>query len=256
MNRGLLAKKIRSGQVTCGAFVGLNGGIATAEVLAAAGLDWVLIDLEHGALSESDIGSVVAATGAYGCATLVRVETPDRIRIGKVLDAGAAGIMLPRIQSLREIEEVLPFVSYPPKGCRGVATYNRASAWGAETENLDTANDETLMLVQIETQGALDGVEDIAAHPGVDVLFVGPLDLSYALGAPRDFNSLEFLKALERVVAAGELHRKSVGILASDLATLERRAQEGFTFLAHGSDSTLLMQSAQQTLDIVKSYKS
>lgn len=243
LDKGALARRIRAGDTTIGSFAGLGSTMAI-EVLAAAGLDWILVDLEHGGGDEASIGDATAAAGGYGAAILVRVETPDRIRIGRALDSGAAGVMLPRVSSAAEVAEIVPHLHYPPLGDRGVATYNRSLRWGMDKAGLKTSNDEVLTIVQIETAGALAEVDDIAALDAVDVLFVGPLDLSYALGVPLDFAAPAFREALDTVIAAARKHGKSAGILSADAEIAKTRAEQGFTFLPVGSDSTLLADTA------------
>lgn len=238
VGRGL-RERLLSGEPTVGTFLGL-GSVTAAEVCAAAGLDWVLVDLEHGGGDEDQVGAIVAAAGAYGAATLVRVEQPERIRIGRVLDAGAAGVMFPRISSAAEAAEARRHQLYPPQGDRGVASYNRAARWTLDTPALDASNDTAIGIVQIETQGAVDELAAIAATDGADTLFVGPQDLSYALGVPRRFDAPEFQAVLDRVVEVCREHGKAAGILATDRAAAERHLARGFTFIAIGSDATLL----------------
>lgn len=251
LDKGALAKRIRAGEMTVGSFAGLGSTMAI-EVLAAAGLDWVLVDLEHGGGDEASIGDAAAAAGGYGTATLVRVETPDRIRIGRALDAGAAGVMLPRVSSAAEVADIIPHLHYPPLGDRGVATYNRSLRWGMDKAALETSNDEVLTIVQIETTGALAEADDIASLDAVDVLFVGPLDLSYALGVPLDFEAPAFRDALDTVVAAARRHGKSAGILSANAAVAATRAEQGFTFLPVGSDSTLLADTAAAVVSTLR----
>ena len=215
LDHGRLRGRVAAGELTVGTFVGL-GTPTSAEVVAASGVDWVVLDLEHGGVSEDQIGVTAVATGAYGAATIVRVETAARIRIGRALDAGAAGVMLPRLDSVADIRDALTHLRYPPHGDRGVATYNRASRWGGDPDALTRSATEVLGVVQIESVLAVEAVEQIAALDGVDVLFIGPLDLSFALGVPRGFRSPEFLSAAERVRAAAERHGKAAGILAAD----------------------------------------
>ncbi|MGC2939179.1 MULTISPECIES: HpcH/HpaI aldolase family protein [unclassified Brevibacterium] len=251
LDKGGLAARIRAGETTIGSFAGLGSTMAI-EVLAAAGLDWVLVDLEHGGGSEASVGDAVAAAGGYGAATLVRVETPDRIRIGRALDAGAAGVMLPRVDSADEVAAIIPHLHYPPLGDRGVATYNRSLRWGMDKDALKTSDSEVITIVQIETTGALAEVDAIAALDAVDVLFVGPLDLSYALGVPLDFTAPVFRDALDTVVEAARKHGKSAGILSADAAVASTRAEQGFTFLPVGSDSTLLADTAAAVISILR----
>ena len=242
-----LRERLLAGEPTVGTFLGL-ASIAAAEVCASAGLDWVLLDLEHGGGDESQLGDVVAAAGAYGVATLVRVEQPERIRMGRALDAGAAGVMLPRISSAVDAAAALRHRLYPPEGDRGVATYNRAARWGGEVDALDLANDRAVGIVQIETAGAMADLDAIAATDGADVLFVGPQDLSYALGVPRQFADPGFQAVLDRVVAACRAHGKVAGILANDRAGAEAYLARGFGFIAIGSDATLLAATVRSAL--------
>lgn len=224
--------------LTLGTFLGMGAPMA-AEIAAVGGADWVLLDLEHGGGSEDLIGPTVVAGMAYGIPTLVRVESPDRIRIGRALDAGASGVMVPRIETVEQVLDVVAHMSYPPFGDRGVATYNRSAKWGRDLSGL-TEKSKAACIIQIETLKALENVEDIAKIDGVDLLFVGPLDLSFALGTPRDFKSPKFVEATARVIAAAKANNKVAGILAADAALAEIFIEQGFKFIAIGSDATLL----------------
>ena len=250
INRGNFSALLQSGQTTYGTFLGLGTPLA-AEIAAISGLDWVLLDLEHGASSESDIGATVVAASAYGIPTIVRVESSERIRIGRALDAGAAGLMIPRIETVEQVEAVIRHMTYPPKGERGVATYNRSAAWGTDVSGI-YAGRESVCIIQIETLGALANVEKIAAIEGVDVLFVGPLDLSFALGVPQEFKNDKFLEATNRVILAAQAHGKVAVILAPDADAAQELSERGFKFVAVGSDSTILAKSIAQLVNQLK----
>ncbi len=133
-----------------------------------------------------------------------------------------------------------------------MATYNRSVRWGMDREALSAANGDVLTIVQIETVGALADVDAIAAHPDVDVVFVGPLDLSYALGVPLDFDAPEFQEALSAVVTAARRHGTAAGILCADADAAAMRADQGFSFLPVGSDSTLLAAAAQNLVSVLR----
>ena len=239
LNHGALAAAVRSGTPTLGTFIGSASPIA-AEVCAAAGVDWVLLDLEHGAGGEDQVRDVVPAAGSYGVPTVVRVESAARIRMGRVLDSGAAGIMLPRMNTVDEVSEAVRHLRYPPAGDRGVATYNRACRFGLDPGALDRADSEVLGVIQIESAAAVGNAEAIAALDGVDVLFVGPRDLSHDLGVPGDLTAPAFTEAIEHVLAAGRRHGKACGLLVADGAAAARRLDQGWSFVGIGSDSTLL----------------
>lgn len=250
LSRGGFLKTLKEGQLTIGTFLGLASPLA-AEVAALSGVDWVLLDLEHGGGGEEQVSPTVVASGGYGVPTLVRVESAERIRIGRVLDSGVAGVMIPRVDTVEQVELAVRHMSYPPNGDRGVATYNRAVAWGKDLDAL-APEPKSALLVQIETLGALAEVEKIAAVPGVDALFVGPLDLSYALGVPRDFKNPKFLEALKKVLAAANAQNKVAGILASDTTIARFYVEMGFKFIAIGSDSTLMAKAITDAVDEIR----
>ena len=248
LNDGALADAVRGGQTSLGTFIGMAAP-GSAEVCAASGFDWVLLDLEHGAGGEEQIRAVVPAAGSYGIPTVVRVEAAERIRIGRALDSGAAGIMLPRLDSASEVAAALMHLRYPPAGDRGVATYNRACRFGLDPAALDRADRETLCVVQIESAAAVAAADDIAALDGVDVLFIGPRDLSHDLGVPGDTTAPAYVEALDRVRAAARAHGKASGMLVADGVAAAERLAQGWSFLAIGSDSTLLAAIIRAELD-------
>jgi 4-hydroxy-2-oxoheptanedioate aldolase len=248
LNGGALADAVRGGQHSLGTFIGMATPVS-AEVCAASGFDWVLLDLEHGAGGEEQIRDVVPAAGSYGVPTVVRVESGERIRIGRALDCGAAGIMLPRLNSAAEVNAVLPHLRYPPAGDRGVATYNRACRFGLDPGALDRADHVTLCVVQIESAAAVAAADDIAAIDGVDVLFIGPRDLSHDLGVPGDTTAPAFVEALDTVLAAARRHGKAGGLLVNDGSAAAQRLEQGWAFVAIGSDSTLLAAASRAALD-------
>jgi 4-hydroxy-2-oxoheptanedioate aldolase len=252
LNRGRLRSTLAAGKPTVGTFVGAASAV-TAEVCAAAGADWVLLDLEHGAGGEEQVGPVVVAAGAYGVPTVVRVESAERIRLGRVLDQGAAGVMLPRLDTAAEVAAALRHLRYPPDGDRGVATYNRACRFGLDPAALDRANTEVLAVVQIESVRAVEQVTEIAGLDGVDVLFVGPRDLGHDLGVPGDINAPSYLEALDQVRSAAQQFGKSCGLLVPNGAAAAEKRAQGWTFVAVGSDSTLLATAPTAELDRVRS---
>jgi len=139
-----------------------------------------------------------------------------------------------------EVAEAVRHLRYPPHGDRGVATYNRACRFALDPGALARSNHEVLGVVQIESASAVEQVEEIAAVDGVDVLFVGPQDLSHNLGVPFELQSPVYLAAVERVRRAAERHGKTCGLLVGDGAAAAARHAEGWTFVAIGSDATLL----------------
>ncbi|KPI23689.1 2-dehydro-3-deoxyglucarate aldolase [Actinobacteria bacterium OV320] len=251
LDQGRLRARLAAGESTLGTFVGTASPV-TAEVCAAAGPDWLLLDLEHGAGGEEQARTVIPIAAAYGVPTLVRVESAARIRIGRVLDLGAAGIMLPRLDTVAEVHEALRHLRYPPAGDRGVATYNRACRFGLDAGALDREG-ELLGVVQIESAAALAEVEAIAALDGVDVLFVGPRDLSHDLSVPGDFAAPVYREALDRVRKAAVAHGKACGLLVPDGTAAAAKRAEGWNFIGIGSDATLLAAAVSAALGEARS---
>ncbi len=236
---------IRSGTPTRGTFLNL-GSAGAAEVCALAGFDWLLVDLEHGAGGEEGLGAQLLAGAAHDVPVLARVESPERLRVGHVLDLGAAGVMFPRLDTPEQVREALGHLWYPPRGDRGIAGYNRARRFGLDARTNDEVNESLVGVVQIETASALSHVEEIASTPGVDVLFVGPSDLSTSLGVAGQFDSETLLNAYDAVIAAARAHDRVAGILAFDAEHVSALATRGFTFIAVGSDSSLLRDAARR----------
>jgi len=148
--------------------------------------------------------------------------------------------MLPRLGSAAEVAEAVRHLRYPPAGDRGVATYNRACRFGLDPGALERADDQVLCVVQVESAAAVAEADAIAALDGVDVLFVGPRDLSHDLGVPGDVTAPAYLEALETVRAPAARHGKACGLLAGDGAVARRLRGQGWRFVGIGSDSTLL----------------
>jgi 4-hydroxy-2-oxoheptanedioate aldolase len=149
---------------------------------------------------------------------------------------GAAGVMLPRLDTAAEVATALRHLRYPPEGDRGVATYNRACRFGLDPAALDRANNEVLAVVQIESARAVEQVEEIAALDGVDVVFVGPRDLSHDLGVPGEMGAPSYLDALAQVRSAAQRFGKSCGLLVPNGAAAAEKRAQGWTFVAVGSE--------------------
>jgi 2-keto-3-deoxy-L-rhamnonate aldolase RhmA len=230
-----------------GTFLGLASPSAI-EVAALAGCEWVLLDLEHGGGTLEQVGPSVQAANAAGIPLVVRVPRAERSVIGWVLDQGVAGVMLPRIESVEDAQDCVTTVDYPPAGQRGVASYTRSAGWGKHSVR-DTARG--VCIVQIETVGALEAVASIASLPGVDSVFVGPLDLSFALGIPEDFDHPTFLDAMRSVVTAARGAKIPVGSLISDPARISSMKDFGMNYLALGSDALALRRGlADQVVQV------
>jgi 2-dehydro-3-deoxyglucarate aldolase/4-hydroxy-2-oxoheptanedioate aldolase len=182
--------------------------------------------------------------------SIVRPPSAERLRVGRALDLGAAGIMLPQLQSADEVRQAVSYLRYPPAGQRGVALRTRGADMGAlgHADVARVVNERIVGIVQIESRGAVAAADEIAAMDEVDVLFVGPADLSHALGVPGRFDDPTYLDALRSVAAACAAHGKSAGILIYDAAALPRHLDLGFRFIGLGSEGSYISAGAKAML--------
>jgi 2-dehydro-3-deoxyglucarate aldolase/4-hydroxy-2-oxoheptanedioate aldolase len=184
---------------------------------------------------------------------LARPPSGARSRIGRALDMGARGIMVPRLDSADQAREAVTFLRYPPAGMRGVATRVRGAGLGVVTHaDIQRLNERVVGIIQIESTGGLRDADAIAAIDGADVLFVGPADLSHSLGIPGQFGHPDYQAALERVVAACRAHGKAAGILVYDTAVVARHLELGFTFVGIGADGAFVADGAKRFLADVR----
>jgi 2-keto-3-deoxy-L-rhamnonate aldolase RhmA len=240
-----LRRRIHAGETLLGSFVGLGSPIA-AELLARVGFDWLIIDLEHGAGTESDLLASLLAVATTSTTPLVRPQSAERLRIGRALDHGAHGLMIPRVDVPAQAQEAISFMRFPPDGVRGLALSTRGAGLGERTHaEVRGINEHIVGIIQIESPSAVEHAAEIASIDGVDVLFVGPADLSHGLGIPGQFDSRGYLAALDRVVAAAEGHGKATGILLRDAAALPRHLELGFRFIGIGSDAAFIADGAR-----------
>jgi 4-hydroxy-2-oxoheptanedioate aldolase len=252
MPPGSFRDRIHAGETLFGAWLGL-GSPLSAELLGRAGYDWLVVDLEHGAATESDLLAHLTAIEGTGAAALVRPQSGERLRIGRSLDLGAEGVVVPRLDTADQVREAVTFLRYPPAGQRGVALLTRGARLGSVGHGeVATLNDDIVGIIQIETPPALEAVDEIAAIDGVDVLFVGPADLSHSLGVPGQFTDPTYLAALRAVVAACQAHGKATGILLYDPASFGPHLEMGFTFIGLGADLSFVVGGGKAALAAVR----
>jgi 2-keto-3-deoxy-L-rhamnonate aldolase RhmA len=233
-----LRTRVLNGELVTGTWLNLGSNI-TAEIAARAGFDWVLVDLEHGSGTEANLVSQLQAIDTTGTTSIVRIAWNELPRFKRTLDMGPSGIMVPYVNTAEEARNAAAAMRYPPQGTRGAARFLRANGYGQElAAYFAEANEKLLTVVQIETVEAVSNAEEIAALPGVDVLFVGPFDLSVSMGIPGQMEHPEFRSALKRVIGACSRHGKSPGILLAGAEFIPAAVEDGFRFLAAGSDGS------------------
>lgn len=235
-----IRERILSGERMFGIAAQLGSSL-TVEMIGNAGFDWTWVDCEHGSGDYSELIHQVQVARLGNAPAVVRIADNNPITFKRVLDLGAAGIMVPNVNTAAEAEKAARAMRYQPEGTRGVAGSPPCAGFGQDFETyFAEANDNLVTMVQIETVEAIENVGGIAAVPGVDVLFVGPMDLSVSMGIPRQFKQADFEANLDKVVAACEKHGKTPGILTPNLDFLPPWIDKGFRVFVVGSDSVSL----------------
>lgn len=239
-----LRARVRANESLLGCF--LTWPVAgVAELAALAGFDFVLIDVEHGFFSIESVASTILACDGAGIAPLVRPPSALSDQVGRYLDAGAAGTLLPRVESVAMARSAIEALKFAPLGRRGLGGV-RANRYATEplANFVTRANDETLVAVQIEREGALAELAGLADEPAVDVLFVGPNDLSQALGEPGQTTSERYRAALARVASEAARARKAAGIMVGRREDIPHLAGLGYRIFTT-SDRVLFLESAR-----------
>lgn len=243
MNQKRLAA-LRAAHPCLGTWLSI-GSPVVAELAAESGFDWLLFDLEHGCGSEASLFGNLQAIKGTQASGIVRVGAPHPDLILRALDWGAEGIMVPHVASAAEAETCVQAIHYPPRGRRGMSRTTRTYTYGLRPPLLKAALLSPVLMVQIETLQAVEQVEEIAAVDGVDVLFVGPGDLSFDISVRR--GSADALQSsLRKVAAAARAARKPAGILVRDRKEVARFQRMGFTHIAVDSDLSILRAGYQQ----------
>ncbi|MGY3439802.1 MULTISPECIES: HpcH/HpaI aldolase family protein [unclassified Marinovum] len=242
---------LRAHQRQIGLWITLCSNFA-AEVVAPAGYDWALIDMEH---SHNDYASVLGqlqAFAGYDTVPIVRVEWNDAVAVKRLLDLGAPGLLFPMIQTVEEARAAVAATRYPPHGIRGVSGSTRATKFGRVADYTARVEDETAVLLQIETGAALARAEEIAAVDGVTGVFFGPADIAADIGMLGQPTAREVWDQIRPV--ARRLIEKGVpvGTLVSDPALASALLHEGFTFVACGTDTGLLARGSDALLADVR----
>jgi 2-keto-3-deoxy-L-rhamnonate aldolase RhmA len=223
-------------------------------LLAEAGLDFVIIDTEHGPFSIESVADLSRAARIAGVTPIVRIPELTYAHVTRPLDAGAQGIMLPRVTGPEQVHFALECIKYVPDGRRGVVLGRGHTGFrgGPITEVLQAMNQETFLVVQIETREAVERVDQLLAVPGVDAALVGPTDLSVALGVPGQMSDPVLVQAIERVIAACNAHQVTPAIHTNDVAMTASWARRGMRLVSISSEVGLLMAGVREAIHAIR----
>lgn len=223
-----------------------SGSALVAEICAGAGLDWMLIDMEHAPNGLESTLAQLQAVAAYPIVPVVRVPSGDAVTLKQVLDLGAQNILVPMVSSADEARAVVAATQYPPVGRRGVGNaLARSGRWNRIDDYLQTAASRVSVFVQIETADGVEAAAEIAAVDGVDGVFVGPSDLAASLGLLGQQTHPDVVSAVHRTFDAVRGAGKPVGVNAFDPAVAEAYAEAGAAFVLVGADVALLARGTE-----------
>jgi 2-keto-3-deoxy-L-rhamnonate aldolase RhmA len=218
------------------------------EIAADAGADWIVVDMEHGALDHRDLLGHLRAANGTELAVIARLPALSIDGIKRALDVGAHGVILPMIRSADELKAAFGFSRYPPTGQRGLGG-ERATRWGWELEHyVNVADEETLVIPMIETVQAAEDIVDILAVPGLEAIFIGTADLSQSRGHRGQLEGPGVAEDIARVVELAKKNGIASGIIARGADDIEQRARQGFRMIALGADTGMISRSIRDQL--------
>lgn len=251
-----LKQKLSQHEITIGSWISLaHPGLA--EIMANAGFDWLVIDLEHSVITIREAEELIRIIQLSGVAPLVRLSANDPIQIKRIMDAGAEGIIIPMVNCAEEARQAVKAVYYPPYGNRGVGLA-RAQGYGTSFEEYrNRLADSAVVIVQVEHITAAQNLESILSVEGVDGFIVGPYDLSGSLGVPGNFEDPKMIETMEAIQSISAKINASGGfhVVSPDPALVKEKIEQGYTFLAYGVDFLFLGEMCRQGLKKIRTFQ-
>jgi 4-hydroxy-2-oxoheptanedioate aldolase len=229
-----------------------SGSPTVAEAMGHCGFDFLVVDMEHSPIDIADAVALLRAIAGTAAQPLVRLAWSDQVMVKRVLDAGARTLMFPFIQTVQEARAAVSYTRYPPEGTRGVAGIHRASRYGRANDYFKTANNDIAVVLQLETPEAIDRLPQIAAVPGIDALFVGPGDLSAAMGRIGEVGHPEVQALIAKAAHAAHAAGKAIGIVGGNPDMLGRFLGYGYDWVAVASDIALMTGRAVDWVTALK----
>ncbi len=256
MRTNLVKEKLKRGEFALGGWLSLPS-VPSARIMARLGFDWLVVDMEHSAQNAVLMADMVATIADAGtCAPIVRVPGNSVEWFKWALDAGAWGVVVPMVNTREEAHRAVEFAKYPPLGMRSIGGAFGPYGFGITDwpDYARTANDETIVIVQIESAQALENLDGILSMPGIDVAFVGPNDLHAQLGLTPSTEGAEpeFVEALERIKAAARRHNVALGIFSGNGEAAAERIRQGFQMISVTTDIRSMMVEATRNLRIAR----
>jgi 2-dehydro-3-deoxyglucarate aldolase len=244
----LIRNKLLAGEYSLGGWMQLADS-SVAEIMGSAGYDWVAVDAEHGSFALTDMPNLFRALELGNTLPLVRVPDQNHKYCQQVLDAGAAGVIVPMIEDANSLASIIDTTRWPPAGTRGVG-YSRANLFGGYFENYSELAQSPLVIAMIESKKGLDNLDEIISVSGLDAILIGTYDLSASLGKIGSFDDAIVKDSIDKIKKRCLARKIAIGIHIVNPTTLEleSRINEGFTFIAYSVDSVMLRLTAELPL--------
>lgn len=254
MHENQLKTALSSGQTVVGVGLSIAVNPIVVKMLATTGIDFLFIDNEHNLICPDNLRNVVQMARACNLSPIVRVPDTKYHLIAGTLDAGADGVIVPRVTSRDQVERAISFAKFPPMGIRGCGTtgpldFARQNSW---EEALPWLNEQSLVVIQAESQEAIDSLDDILQVKGIDVVLVGPLDLSINLGIPGKLADPKWTAAVDKIIKICSEHKVASGIVLSSPEALRPWQEKGMRFLVCGNDMGILQNAVKSSVEKLK----
>jgi 2-keto-3-deoxy-L-rhamnonate aldolase RhmA len=257
MRENKVKRSLKEGGIALGTMVFEFSSTGIGRIAAAAGADFVIFDMEHTGWSIETLRGLLAATRPAELAPMVRVPATQYHFISRALDLGALGLMVPMVESAEQAREIVQFAKYPPRGrrgaCFGVAHDDYTG--GNVAEKMRRANEEQLLIAQVETVAGIENLEAIGAVEGIDVLWIGHFDLTSSMGIPGEFQHPIFQAALDRVLETCGRHGKPAGFMVQSAEEGHALLERGFRILAYWGDLWIYQQGLQSGLGALRAWR-
>ncbi len=250
-----LKEKLKNGEPVWGTMINFISAPDIVEILKEAGFDYFMIDSEHGYLTYEQIAVLLAMARKTGIDALVRVPGVSREAILKYMEMGASGLMLPNTDEPAQAQKLVEYAKYAPLGKRGVSLGRLHTEYKAITDAaayMNMANENTTLIIQVESPKSISNIEEIMAVPGIDAAFIGPNDLCQTLGIPGQMKHPLYLQAVKQVIEAAKRQGKYAGIQAMDTDTLSDWKKEGIQVMMYANDANLILHQAVYALRRLK----
>lgn len=245
MKENKVKRALKRGETVIGTMVAEMRNPTIAQILSLAGFDFFFIDMEHGMFNMETVADMIHTARLAGIAPFLRVPNLEYHLIARPLDAGAQGLMVPRVDTPEDVRRMVSYMKYPPMGERGCAIGRGHTDYKSEKvkDYIEWANEENLVIVQIESQMAIDHIEEMVSVPGVDVALIGPNDLSISLGIPGQQTDPKEIAAIDKMVAACAKYGVASGIHLANIDQLKGWMAKGMRFITYSTDLNFILNS-------------